>query len=231
VTVTVSVLCSVCGTAAWLAEAVLSVQCSGVDHELLVRANGHAEHQDVMRITAQLPAQQCRVFYTDTTVDLSDSLNGLLAQARGEYIMRLDPDDALKPEGLRRLLDAARDGGPMGVANGSYIEFGVRRGLVLVKQATPGALAQHSVGAYNYLARRDLFLQAGGWREVGYEDWELLVRLMAAGGQYRMVLEPVLYHRVRADGRGAMFAVTDAERIQAIREANADWFRSQGVMV
>ena len=60
---------------------------------------------------------------------------------------------------------------------------------------------------------------------------ELLVRLMAAGGRYCTVPEVVLFHRVRAAGRGAEFYKTDAERIQAIREANAEWFRSQGVAV
>ena len=97
--------------------------------------------------------------------------------------------------------------------------------------ATAEALAQYSVGPYCYLARPELFKQAGGWREVGYEDWELLVRLMAAGGEYCMVPEVVLYHRVRSDGRLAEFSKTNAERIEAIRQANADWFRSQGVTV
>ena len=230
----VTVLTSVCGTASWLAEAVLSVlraAAGGVDVELLVRANGEAEYCDVERIMCQVHADKCRVFYTDPTTSLSDSLNGMLAVASGEYVIRVDPDDALAPGGLRLLLEAARSGGPNAVANGSYRDFGERGGVYPVKPATPQALAQYSVGAYCYLARPELFRQAGGWREVGYEDWELLVRLMAAGGEYRMVPEVVLYHRVRSDGRMAEFSKTNAERIEAIRQANADWFRSQGVVI
>ena len=227
----VTVLTSVCGTVPWLAESILSVVCSGVDVELLVRANGEAEHRDVMRIMCQVHADQCRVFYTDRTISLSDSLNGMLVEATGEYVIRVDPDDALAPGGLRRLLETARSGGPNGVANGSYLDFGERAGLIQVKMATPQALARYSVGPYCYLARTELFKRAGGWREVGYEDWELLVRLMAAGGEYRMVPEVVLYHRVRSDGRWMAFSKTDAGRVEAIRQANADWFRSQGVAI
>ena len=227
----VTVLTSVCGTAAWVAEAVLSVVCSGVDVELLVRANGAAEHRDVRRIMCQVPADRCRVFYTDQTISLSDSLNGMLAAATGEYVIRVDPDDALAPDGLRRLLGAARSGGPDAVANGSYRDFGEQVVMIPVKMATPQALARHSVGAYHYLARAELFKRVGGWREIGYEDWELLVRLMAAGGEYCMVPEVVLYHRVRNDVRGAAFSKTNAERIEAIRQANAEWFRSQGVEI
>ena len=227
----VTVLTSVCGTAAWLAESVLSVMCSGVDVELLVRANGGAEHRDVMRIMCQVPADRCRVFYTDQTISLSDSLNGMLAAATGEYVIRVDPDDALAPDGLQHLLEAARSGGPDAVVNGSYLDFGERAGVIQAKMATPQALARHSVGSYCYLARAELFKRAGGWREIGYEDWELLVRLMAAGGEYRIVPEVVLYHRVRSDGRLAAFSVTNAERIEAIRQANAEWFRSQGVAI
>ena len=227
----VTVLTSVCGTAPWLAESVLSVlraAAGGVDIELLVRANGEAEHCDVERIMCLVNA---RVFYTDPTISLSDSLNGMLAVASGEYVIRVDPDDALAPGGLRWLLEAARSGGPNAVANGSYRDFGERVGVIPVKMATPQALARHSVGAYHYLARAELFKRVGGWREIGYEDWELLVRLMAAGGEYCMVPEVVLYHRVRNDGRGAAFSKTNAERIEAIRQANAEWFRSQGVEI
>jgi len=241
----VTVLTSVCGTAPWLAESVLSVlraAAGGVDIELLVRANGEAEHRDVRRIMchastqcdpgrgAALGVNAC-VFFTDPTISLSDSLNGMLAVASGEYVIRVDPDDALAPGGLRLLLEAARSGGPNAVANGSYRDFGERVGVIPVKMATAEALAQHSVGSYCYLARAELFRQAGGWREIGYEDWELLVRLMAAGGEYCMVPEVVLYHRVRSDGRLAEFSKTNDDRLEAIRQANAGWFRSQGVTI
>ncbi len=126
----VTVLTSVCGTSSWLAESVLSVlraAAGGVDVELLVRANGEAEHRDVRRIMCQVNA--C-VFYTDPIISLSDSLNGMLAVATCEYVIRGDPDDGLAPGGLRRLLEGGRCGGANVVADGGFCGFCERGGVM-----------------------------------------------------------------------------------------------------
>ena len=70
-----------------------------------------------------------------------------------------------------------------------------------------------------------LLRQVGGWRDVGYEDWDLLVRLMAAGGQYALIPAPVLYHRVRAGSLYFQYAKTHEKRVQAIRDTNNIFFR------
>jgi len=226
----ISILMSVKGTAEWLAEAVLSVVVSGVDYELHVRANGPDEHETVMRVAQHVPGNRLYLYLTECTLPLADSLNGMLAHVEGRYVMRLDPDDALPPKTLREMIGAGEQH-YNAVVYGSYLDFGGAHRVIHCQQATARALAQHSVGPYNYLVSRHLLMQVSGWHEVGYEDWDLLVRLMAAGGIPIPLHQITLYHRVRADGRLAQMTTQHDQHVRGIRERNREWFEACGVQI
>jgi GT2 family glycosyltransferase len=224
VTPQVSILMSVCGTSQWLAEAVLSVVTCGVDFELLIRANGVKEYKPWERIGQHVPQGRVTTFFTHPIMGLADSLNGMLEFAQAPYVMRLDPDDVLPPGTLPEMLEAAYSAGAGPVVYGDYVDFGERSGLIRAREATPQALSWHNVAPYNYLAPTWLFRKVGGWQEVGYEDWDLLVRMLAAGGQPVMIPRVILYHRVRSDGRLAAQMADHDAHVLGIRERSREWF-------
>ena len=224
-----SVLMSVRGTSEWLGEALDSVFAQmPLDLEVLIAANGTSEHTAVWGTAQRYDLERVTVSMWDEERTLSSSLNALLGQAAGRFVMRLDPDDQVAEKSLHTVLQYARPGGR--VVYGAYLDFGTVTRIVYPKPATADRLYQHSVGPYNYVVEAEALKHVGGWREVGYEDWDLLIRLVAAGLTPYHIGLVTLKHRVREDGRGAEFARTHAQRLEAMRQANAEWFRAMGVM-
>ena len=221
-----SILTSVHGTGEWLPEALASLEVQKFcTYETLICANG----QDDADVLARLGITPTIV--NRETVSLSDALNRLLGYARGECAMRYDPDDKLPVSDNRLLVDQVELAQRGHVVYGGYMDFGERAQHILASPATADNLYRHSVGPYNYVARTDLFRAVGGWREVGYEDWDLLVRLIAAGGKPVALNRIALCHRVRSDGRLATMTPQHEAHVAAIRLANAEWFIRNGVQV
>lgn len=229
-----SVLVSVHKTGQWLSEALDSIAASGLEIEILVAANGSGDRKAVQAVQDTGDYHPlAQFFYRRKTLSLSDSLNDLLARATGNMVCRLDPDDRFKPLGLVMMVFSAESTTPS-VAYGHYQDFGDPRtegsdGLILCKEATPHALARHSVGPYCFVTQMETMRAAGGWREVGYEDWDLLVRLVALGAEPIPLDVTVLEHRVRRDGRLAVFKREHAGRVAEIYRANRTFFQQHGV--
>lgn len=145
---------------------------------------------------------------------LVSALNTGLAEARGEYVARMDADDEMHPERLRdqcRLLDARpelvlvgclvesfRAGG---LAAGYRIYTEWTNGLVEPEQIEREAFVECPVPHPTWLFRREPVLALGGYRERGWpEDLDLLYRLLDAG--HRVAKVPrVLYRWRDHDGR------------------------------
>ncbi|MCK5602136.1 hypothetical protein KAR91_09710 [Candidatus Pacearchaeota archaeon] len=217
----VSFLTSVKGTSQFLPEMLDSVKDCGVDYEVQIRANGLPEWDAVKFATDGRP--RCHVTRTMGISTLSDSLNDLMMLANAPLVMRLDPDDALPPRVMQWLIQAYR--GIKDVVYGNYldVQFNQRNELVLNRYASARTLWDFPVGPYNFLISRDFGLSVM-WKEVGYEDWNMYIRLMAAGGVPKNLDLVALHHRVRPDGRLASFVTAHERRLEAMREDNKEWF-------
>lgn len=226
----ISILMSVCGTSQWLAEALLSVATSCADYELRLRANGRDEYPEVTRIAQLMPRWRTNVYLAAETIPLADSLNGMLADAKGKYCIRLDPDDALAPGKLVTMLtvaEAFEEQRP--VVYGDWRDFGEANYDVNCGEPLPELLRYRNVAGYAYLAPAELLREVGGWQEVGYEDWDLFVRLMVAGGTGKPLHEVTLYHRVRRGGRLAQMLPQHKAHVAGIVERSREWFEQQQV--
>jgi hypothetical protein len=219
----ISFLVSVKDTAKYLPDLLPSLRACGVPHEIVVRANGRSQWEATEK---QLVDYRVQLIKNYEEMSLSDSLNGLVECASREFVMRVDPDDKLSPGVIPFMRDeiAYQDD----FAYGDYYRFAdgyFRDGMqrIRCKRATAKLLAQTSVGPYNFMADRD-FVMAVQWKEVGYEDHNMYIRMMAAGGNPRPMNIITLYNRVRAGGRQDQFAQTHEERMRAMLEDNKEWF-------
>ena len=223
----VSVLMSVCGTGDWLGEALLSLMQSDANYQLVIRANGSAEVDTVERLTLYVPQERRVVLAGEETATVSDSLNETINCIRARWAMRLDQDDALPPGALESMIEAADKHPGQPVVYGDYLDHAMNPRLHEARPATAEVLYVNNAAPYNYLMPTALLREVGGWRENGYEDWDLLIRLMAAGGEWVILEEVTLFHRVRADGLLAEYMQTHEDRVQAIRESNAEFFENE----
>jgi GT2 family glycosyltransferase len=130
-----------------------------------------------------------------------------IRSATTELVALLDADDTLLPEHLETLLSAraesdaaivspnARFWDPArGVGPGTY------RDVVSVPPADeqPDDILRRDFVFVGALFERELYERAGGFRPemTGAEDWDLWMRMIAAGGRVRGVADPTYLYRV-----------------------------------
>ncbi len=183
------------------------------DWECVVVDDGSCD--DTGRIAAAHAARDARIVLTATPrTGLVGALTAGLARCRGLYIARMDADDAMHRDRLR-LQAAALDAAPGLAAVGAHVRIFPRRGLSDGLRAYEGWLRQIDSAA---AVRRDAFVESPvvhptlmirravlarfGYRDRGWpEDYDLLLRLLAAGHEVGMVPRRLLAWR---DGPGRL---------------------------
>ena len=152
----------------------------------------------------------------DGRVEIHRQPNGGVAAARnrgarvasGEWLAFLDADDIWLPTKVQRQLACSR--GPM-VYTDRY-NIGARGELPEIQSLVtpmhdgdlflPLLLEGNFITASSVLLRRDVFDEVGGFFEElrGTEDWDLWVRIAAAGHTINIVREPLLQYRFHSRG-------------------------------
>jgi hypothetical protein len=164
------------------------------------------------------PAVPMVLLGKDANEGLAAARNTGFAHARGSKVMVLDADNAIYPLCLRRLADALDDDPEAGAAYSILEDFDEQRH---VRSAFGWDVER--LCAANYIDaqamwHRAAWQQLGGYRDdddhvFGWEDWDLWLRLAAAGG--RAILVPQILGRYRVR-RGSMIALTNLATDEAI---------------
>jgi len=143
---------------------------------------------------------------------LAAARNLALEHARAELVMVLDADNLVYPRCIERLADALDDD-PDALFAWSILErFGAETGLLSAHAWDARRLAERNQIDAQVMVRRTALADLGGYRELsgmllGWEDWDLWLRVMASGR--RGVLVPEILGRYRVQ-EGSM--VTGANR-------------------
>jgi len=136
----------------------------------------------------------------------SSARNYAANNARGEYLLFCDADNIFYPNMISQMVESALRSGCDCLT--PYLE---RFSETFRDVWTPiGACVEYaffanSLGDSNMIIRADVFHNLGGFNEKlkGFEDWELLARLVLSGYDYDVIPEPLVRYRVRPDGVGA----------------------------
>lgn len=194
-----------------LLEALASVPVADTVHVVVV--NDGSTEASTLEVLAGLKAQGVRVM-DQANKGLAAARNTGMHAGRSPYVLFLDADNTLLPGGVEAMRATLDHDADAAVAYGDREEFGDRTGLVKQRQ---GSLAELLVG--NRLdacamIRRSAIDAVGGFDEAmrdGYEDWELWIRMFAAGQRFVHVGTPTFRYRVRP---GSLLARADDPRIR-----------------
>ncbi len=210
----VSVVVTLYDYADLVAETLDSVAASeGIDLEILVvddhsRDEGRDVVVDYLRRHAHVPMA---LVGHAANQGLAAARNTGFAHARADLVMVMDADNLVYPNALRRLTDALdRDPGAA-FAYSTLAEFGAETGLRSAMAWNVERLCHSNYIDAQAMIRRDAWQRAGGYRGdgelmFGWEDWELWLRLAAAGERGVHVPQMSGRYRVRA---GSMVSTTN----------------------
>jgi glycosyltransferase involved in cell wall biosynthesis len=141
------------------------------------------------------------------------ALNTAVTMARGEFLARMDADDIAAPRRLDKQVDLL-DTWPELAACGTQVRYfprhlvrnGARRYEAWVNSVNTPAEIERDMFVEcplphpTLLIRREAFEAVGGYREMDWpEDYDLVLRLCAAGSRLSKVAEPLLQWREGPD--------------------------------
>lgn len=142
------------------------------------------------------------------------TLNDLLESTDSEFVARMDADDIVLPGRFRRQLRA------MGQGVDGVFSTVVTWGTGLPRAPRPSGISPEDFGMHllltnpvahsTFLGRRSAVIDAGAYREIPTEDYDLWLRMAAGGARLQRLAIPGLAYRVH----------------QGQVTASADWRRS-----
>ncbi len=154
----------------WLAEAIGSVIGQWSDHwELICVDDGSAGAQvaEVLQAAAQDP--RVRVVRRERSGGIAQAVNAGLAVAQGQYVAFLDHDDALEPDAVYHLAQAAQQTGA-GLIYSDEVLTGPSLDQVVQHRARPAwshdYYLSHPYFVHLVAVRRDVALAIGGYDEA-----------------------------------------------------------------
>lgn len=208
-----------------MGEAIASVRAQTFpDIELVVVDDGSTDPATLSYL-ATLPPD-IRVVRQENR-GLPAARNTGMRLARGRFVMPLDCDDRLEPEMIAACVEAVERTGAA-YAYAATRVVGEAAGVTAKSFNFFEQLATNQL-PYCLLMRRDVWEQVGGYDEsmrLGYEDWELNIRLGAAGHYGVQVPQPLFIYRLSSTGMlGSVSKVRHAMLWREIQRRHRSLYR------
>lgn len=205
---TISVLIPVYNVAAYVAEALASIQSQTfTDIEIVVVDDGSTD--GTLRRVEQIASADSRikVVRAPRNLGLPHALNLGLAFCRGPFIARMDGDDIALPTRLEKQLRFLKENpniALVGCACSPIDQFGnpIPGAGISYKPATQAAITKTMLLStpccHVWLARREIYAALSNYRQIPVaEDHDFLLRAVSAGFQLGNLTEALMQIRTR----------------------------------
>lgn len=202
----VSVIMPVHNAAAYLAQAIDSVlaQTFG-DFELLVLNDGSTDNSN--EVIQRYSDKRLRVIQNEKNIGLTATLNKAVRLCRGEYIARMDADDICMPQRFEKQVNYLEQHADVSVLACRAQVINADGEITGEWSDDADHLTESEIRGYlpfsNCIVHPSVMMRAEIAKKYEYkayqkgaEDWDLWLRLLAAGRRIHKLNEPLLHYRV-----------------------------------
>ncbi len=196
----VSILLPVFNDARTLGRAVRSLQRQTYSHwELLLLNDGSTDSTPDLMESASREDPRIRAVHLAHR-GIAEALNSGLEEARGDSIARMDADDvshpwrlALQMDHLESRADISAVGCRVRIFPRKPITDGMQayetwmNSLITQEQIARDMFVEAALAHPSIMIRKEALLQAGGYRPLGPEDYDLMLRLHRKGHRFEKV--------------------------------------------
>ena len=203
---TVSVIVPVLDAGTCLSEALMSLRAQTFgDFEIVIVDDGSTEPRTLEEL-ARASALGARVLRLPHGGVVAARNRGI-AEAAGEYLCFFDADDRMRPSLLARCVGRLRAAPALAFVSFWVRLFGDESWEWQPEACDLTALLGDCTVATAALVRRDVVRAVGGFdaaMERGHEDWDLWLRIVAAGHAGEILPEVLFDYRRRAGSRSTV---------------------------
>lgn len=205
-TPTVTVLLPVYNAAGFIAQTIESILAQTfTDFELLLINDGSSDES--VKIIEQFNDSRIRLVLNERNLGLIETLNRGAALARGKYIARMDADDVALPQRLEKQVAFLNQHSGIHIV-AAFVDFINTDGEVTGswstdRAANTEAAIQAMMPQTNCIAHPAVMIRTETLRQFlyspaqkGAEDYDLWLRLLAAGKRIAKIEEVLLHYRI-----------------------------------
>lgn len=153
---------------------------------------------------------------------LAAAANLGIRASHGEFVMRLDADDRLKPTYVQETLQPLLEDANLHFVYTQVEYFGARSGSYPVEEFDPESLAERNYINASAMMRRSSFEAAGGYsvdmRGLRCEDWDLWLSFSERGFRGKLIGKPLLEYRQHP---GPSMVTIDFRSLSGLRRESA----------
>lgn len=185
----------------YLEEAMASVLKQTFEDWEIIIVNDGSTDRETIRILKELVFPKTKIFHTENK-GLPAARNKGISEARGEFILPLDADDMIGATYLQQGIESFKNKPETKLVYcyGRYFEKNT--------SAIPrenGEFSYKSLLLYNSIFcsaiyRKTDFYNVGEYSinmRMGWEDWDLWIRLLSDGGQVFCIPEELFFYRMK----------------------------------
>jgi glycosyltransferase involved in cell wall biosynthesis len=187
----------------YLEEAIASIKGhSPLDDSEIIVVNDGSIDQVTIEILKAIEQQDKSIFVLNQrNMGLAKARNNGIKQAKGKYIIPLDADNKLRPEFITQTISILDNNPEIDVVHGNAQNFGNKVSIWKSKPFYfPEMLLNNYIDACAGF-RKSTWEKLGGYDEkmpvMGFEDWDLWLRMGNAGCNFQYVDELFFDYRVR----------------------------------
>lgn len=187
----------------YLEEAISSVkQYSPLDDFEIIVVNDGSTDEFTIQILEKLAQQDKSVFvHNQLNLGLAKARNNGIKLANGQYIIPLDADNKLRPEFIKQTIAILNSNPDIDIVFGDAQFFGNKNSI---RKGKPFDITEMVLNNYIDACagfRKSAWSALGGYDEsmpvMGFEDWDLWLRMAVRGHQFKYVEAVFFDYRVR----------------------------------